>query len=64
MAKYTLEFSVETRSDPRDVVDFIQRRIKDALPVLSMRYHLIEDRETSVEHHGGETNTNDSQSPS
>ena len=64
MAKYTLEFSVETKSDPRDVVDFIQRRIKDALPVLSMKYHLIEDRETSVEHHGGETNTNDSQSPS
>ena len=54
MAKYTLEFSVETKSDPRDVVDYIQRRIKDALPVLSMKYHLIEDRETSVEHHGGE----------
>jgi len=64
MTKYTLEFSVETKSDPRDVVDFIQRRIKDALPVLSMRYHLIEDRETSIEHHGGEINTNDSQSPS
>ena len=64
MAKYTLEFSVETKSDPRDVVDFIQRRIRDALPVLSMRYHLIEDRETSVEHHGGETNTNNLQSPS
>ena len=58
MAKYTLEFSVETRSDPRDVVDFIQRRIKDALPVLSMKYHLIEDRDTSVEHHGGMTDDN------
>ena len=58
MAKYTLEFSVETKSDPRDVVDFIQRRIKDALPVLSMKYHLIEDRSTSVEHHGGVTDDN------
>ena len=58
MAKYTLEFSVETKSDPRDVVDFIQRRIKDALPVLSMKYHLIEDRDTSVEHHGGMTDDN------
>jgi hypothetical protein len=53
MKKYTLEFSVETKSDPRDVIDFIQRRIKDALPVMSMKYHLIEDRDTSVEHHGG-----------
>ena len=58
MAKYTLEFSVETKSDPRDVVDFIQRRIKDALPVLSLKYHLIEDRDTSVEHHGGVTDDN------
>tara|TARA_R100000781_G_scaffold25304_1_gene18694 strand:- start:104 stop:283 length:180 start_codon:yes stop_codon:yes gene_type:complete len=58
MKKYTLEFSVETKSDPRDVVDFIQRRIKDALPVLSMKYHLIEDRDTSIEHHGGVTDDN------
>ena len=58
MKKYTLEFSVETKSDPRDVIDFIQRRIKDALPVMSMKYHLIEDRDTSVEHHGGVTDDN------
>ena len=51
--KYTLEFTVETKSDPRSILDFIQRRIKDALPVISMRYQLIEDRETTVEHHGG-----------
>ena len=51
--KYTLEFTVETKSDPRSILDFIQRRIKDALPVISMRYHLLEDREPTVEHHGG-----------
>jgi hypothetical protein len=51
--KYTLEFTVETKSDPRSILDFIQRRIKDALPVISMRYHLIEERPTDVEHHGG-----------
>ena len=53
MTKYTVELTIETKSDPRDIVDFIQRRVKDALPVLSLRYHLIEERDTSVEHHGG-----------
>ena len=53
MTKYTLEFTVETKSDPRSILVFIQRRIKDALPVISMRYHLLEDREPTVEHHGG-----------
>ena len=55
MPKYKLEFSIETKSDPREVVNFIQKRIKDALPVLSMRYELVEDRPTSTEHHGGVT---------
>ena len=51
--KYTVELTIETKSDPRDIIDFIQRRIKDALPVLSLDYHLIEERPTSDEHHGG-----------
>tara|TARA_Y100001963_G_C6562146_1_gene344854 strand:+ start:435 stop:611 length:177 start_codon:yes stop_codon:yes gene_type:complete len=53
--KYTVELTIETKSDPRDIVDFIQRRIKDALPVLSLKYHLIEERDTTDEHHGGVT---------
>jgi hypothetical protein len=53
MTKYTVELTIETKSDPRDILDFIQRRVKDALPVLSLKYHLIEERDTSVEHHGG-----------
>ena len=51
--KYTVELTIETKSDPRDIIDFIQRRIKDALPVLCLKYHLIEERDTTVEHHGG-----------
>ena len=50
---YKVTFTVSTRSSPKDVLDFIQRRIKDALPVLSLDYELVEDRPTSVEHHGG-----------
>ena len=58
MTKYTVELTIETKSDPRDIVDFIQRRIKDALPVLSLKYHLIEERDTTDEHHGGVTDDN------
>ena len=50
---YKVTLTVTTKSDPRDVVDFIQRRIKEALPVLSLNYELIEERPTSIEHHGG-----------
>ena len=56
--KYTVELTIETKSDPRDIIDFIQRRIKDALPVLSLKYHLIEERDTTDEHHGGVTDDN------
>ncbi len=51
--KYKVELTIETKSDPRDIITFIKRRIKDALPVLSLDYHLIEERPTSDEHHGG-----------
>ena len=50
---YKVTLTVTTKSDPRDVVDFIQRRIKEALPVLSLNYELVEDRPTTIEHHGG-----------
>ena len=56
--KYTVELTIETKSDPRDIIDFIQRRIKDALPVLSLTYHLVEERDTTDEHHGGITEDN------
>ncbi len=50
---YKVTFTVTTKSNPKDILSFIQRRIKDALPVLSLNYELIEDRPTNVEHHGG-----------
>tara|TARA_R100001082_G_scaffold39094_1_gene20581 strand:+ start:1044 stop:1229 length:186 start_codon:yes stop_codon:yes gene_type:complete len=50
---YKVTFTVKTKSNPKDILGFIKRRIKDALPVLSLNYELVEDRPTSVEHHGG-----------
>jgi len=50
---YKVTLNVTTKSDPKDILDFIQRRVKDALPVLSLDYELIEKRPTSTEHHGG-----------
>ena len=50
---YKVTFTVKTGSSPKDVLDFIQHRIKDALPVLSLNYELVEDRPTTIEHHGG-----------
>lgn len=50
---YKVTFTVTTKSNPKDILTFIQKRIKDALPVLSLNYELVEDRPTSVEHHGG-----------
>jgi len=52
---YKVTFTVTTKSNPKDILTFIQKRIKDALPVLSLDYELVEDRPTSVEHHGGVT---------
>ena len=50
---YKVTFTVTTGSNPKDILNFIHKRVKDALPVLSLDYELIEDRPTSVEHHGG-----------
>tara|TARA_Y100001963_G_scaffold128875_1_gene183600 strand:- start:38 stop:232 length:195 start_codon:yes stop_codon:yes gene_type:complete len=51
--KYQVTFTVTTNSDPADIVSFIERRIKDALPVMGIQYQLLEDRPTDIEHHGG-----------
>ena len=54
---YELKLTVTPKSDPRDIIDFVQRRIKDALPVLGLEYRLVEKRDTDLEHHGGEVDT-------
>ena len=50
---YKVTLTVKTQSDPRDIIDFVQRRIKEALPVIGLEYHLVEERDTTIEHHGG-----------
>ena len=52
---YKVTLTVKTKSDPRDIIEFVQRRIKEALPVIGLEYNLVEERDTTVEHHGGVT---------
>ena len=51
--KYELTIKVKTNHDPREDLWRIVQRIKDLMPVLSIEHHLIDDRPTTDEHHGG-----------
>ena len=51
--KYELTINVRTNKDPRGDLWRIVNKIKDLMPVLSIDYHLIDDRPTTDEHHGG-----------
>ena len=51
--KYEFSIKVRTNHDPRDAIFDIVQRLKDVIPVLSIDYHLVEERPTSDEHHGG-----------
>ena len=53
---YKVTLTVTTASEPKDILHFIQQRIKNALPVFSLEYTLVEDRPTDIEHHGGVVN--------
>ena len=50
---YEFTIRVKTNYDPRDLVFKLVDKIKALIPVLSIDYHLIEDRPTTDEHHGG-----------
>ena len=50
---YKVTLTVTTGSHPEDILTFIRKRVKEALPVLALGYELVEDRPTSTEHHGG-----------
>jgi len=50
---YEFTIRVKTNYDPKDLIFKIVDKIKSLIPVLSIDYHLIEDRPTDVEHHGG-----------
>ena len=53
--KYKFTITVKTNHDPRQAISEIVSALKGMLPVLSIDYHLIEDRATNDEHHGGIT---------
>ena len=52
---YELTIKVKTNQDPRGDLWRIVNKIKDLMPVLSIDYHLLDERPTDVEHHGGVT---------
>ena len=54
--QYQFSINVKTNHDPREAIFEIVKQLKGILPVLSIDYRLVEERDTTVEHHGGETN--------
>ena len=50
---YKVTLTVTTASSAKDVLEFIQKRVKNALPVFDLKYELVDDRPTTDEHHGG-----------
>ena len=50
---YQFTINVKTNHNPRDAIFQIVNALKGMLPVLSVDYHLVEDRPTSDAHHGG-----------
>jgi len=51
--KYEFTIKVKTNHDPREAIFRIVDVLKGILPVLSIEHRLIEDRDTTIEHHGG-----------
>ena len=51
--KYEFTIKVKTNHNPREAIYEIVNALKGMLPVLSIEHRLIEDRDTSIEHHGG-----------
>jgi hypothetical protein len=53
MKQYEITVKIRTAILPKDIVWFITQKLKDVLPIISINYEVIEDRDTSIEHHGG-----------
>jgi len=51
--QYKFTINVKTNHNPKEAIFEIVNALKGMLPVLSIDYHLVEDRPTDVEHHGG-----------
>ena len=52
---YELTLRIRTDTDPHEMLYQIQQDIKDHVNVLGMDFHLIDQRPTTDEHHGGNT---------
>jgi len=51
--QYQFTINVKTNHNPKEAIFEIVTALKGMLPVLSIDYHLVEDRPTTDEHHGG-----------
>ena len=51
--KYKFTIDVRTKLSPSEAIWYITSKLKEALPVLSVNYDVVEDRPTTDEHHGG-----------
>ena len=54
--KYKFTINVRTKLSPSEAIWHITSKLKEALPVLSVNYDVVEDRPTTDEHHGGVIN--------
>ena len=50
---YELTLTIRTDTDPHDLLYQIHQDVKGRINVLGMDYQLIDQRPTSIEHHGG-----------
>ena len=53
---YQVTLRIRTDTDPRGLLHTIHEDLKDHVNVLGIDYHLIDDRPTGIEHHGGNIN--------
>ena len=58
MKQYEITVKIRTAILPKDIVWFITQKLKDVLPIISINYEVIEERDTSIEHHGGLSDNN------
>ena len=50
---YEFSVKIKTNRKPKEELWRIVQKLKDVVPVISIDYNLIDDRPTTIEHHGG-----------
>ena len=58
MKQYQITLKIKTAILPKDIIWFVTQKLKGVLPIISINYEVIEDRDTSIEHHGGVDDNN------